>query len=555
MKTGEFLAAISIAPNEGFQPVSQNQVLETCNNFVVFDAQMDTFRFAHLSVREFLEKQPTYNAVSTNSLAAEICLLHVISRSPVSRKGYFRHRGHQWDQEWTPQHDFSKYSNIYWATHCQLAGTARTQTSLREPFQFFLSDDADAATAFLTWLREINNITINWNLGYQLHDCNAGMFSALFVATAFDFPEIIKTHFTVHKDWARLQNKLMRSIFKVSTCHGSFNVLALLVKQQRGDEVQITEEVLQTAAGNESSGTEMMALLLERGDEVQITENVIKAAVSNRSSGKKVMALLLEQRGDEVQITENVIKAAVRNRSSGKKVMALLLEQRRDEVHITEEVLKVAAGKYGSTTEVMALLLEQRGDEVQITEEVLKAAIGNDSSGKEVMALLLERGDEVQITEEVLKAAAGNESSGTEMMALLLGRGDEVQITEEVLKAAARNNSSGKKVMALLLKQRDEVQITEDVLKAAAGNDGSGKKLMALLLEQRGDEVQITYEVLKALARNTSRDSILLPFTRKSNEVWIAELDCFEQLSPTLSRFRGSGGWIRGSGGWIYLKG
>ena len=44
-----------------------------------------------------------------------------------------------------------------------------------------------------------------------------------------------------------------------------------------------------------------MALVQDqRGAEVQITEEVVKAVAGN---GKEVMALLLDQRGDEVQIT------------------------------------------------------------------------------------------------------------------------------------------------------------------------------------------------------------------------------------------------------------
>ena len=59
LKTIEFLAAVSKMPQSSDHAVSvpKELVLKLCNNLVVFDAQLDTFRFAHLSVREFLDRK------------------------------------------------------------------------------------------------------------------------------------------------------------------------------------------------------------------------------------------------------------------------------------------------------------------------------------------------------------------------------------------------------------------------------------------------------------------------------------------------------------------
>ena len=45
------------------------------------------------------------------------------------------------------------------------------------------------------------------------------------------------------------------------------------------------------------------------------------------------MALLLNQKGDDIQITEEVLKAAAEN-LNGYKVMALLLDRRADDIQI-----------------------------------------------------------------------------------------------------------------------------------------------------------------------------------------------------------------------------
>ena len=56
---------------------------------------------------------------------------------------------------------------------------------------------------------------------------------------------------------------------------------------RRGADVQITEEVVEAAAGNWENGTEVMTLLLDqRGADILITEEVVRAAAGNSVSGK-----------------------------------------------------------------------------------------------------------------------------------------------------------------------------------------------------------------------------------------------------------------------------
>ena len=304
-------------------------------------------------------------------------------------------------------------------------------------------------------------------------------------------------------DHATIQRiKVTDEVVKVAVRNtGSGKEVMELLLEKRGNEVEITTEVVKAAAGN-YWGKEVMELLLEkRGNEVKITTEVVKVAVGNYR-GKEIMELLLEKRGNKVEITTEVVKAAAGNKGSGKEVMELLLEKRGNEVEITTEVVKVAAGNY----KVMELLLEKRGNEVEITAEVVKAVVVK--GGKRVMELLLEkRGNEVEITTEVVKVAAGN----YKVMELLLEkRGNEVEVTTKVVKAAV-GNYWGKKVMELLLEKRgNEVEITTEVVKAVVGNKGSGKEVMELLLENRGNEVEVTTEVVKAAAGNYEVIELLL---------------------------------------------
>src|SRR5438874_9170488 len=98
----------------------------------------------------------------------------------------------------------------------------------------------------------------------------------------------------------------------------------------------------------------MTLLLGRRGADVQITEEVVKAAVGN-DNGKEVMALLLDWRGADVQITEEVV-ALIAERFDH-EVMTLLLDQQGADVQITEEGLEARGGR-NNNGEVMMMLLE-----------------------------------------------------------------------------------------------------------------------------------------------------------------------------------------------------
>jgi hypothetical protein len=59
--------------------ISKDLVLDICNNFVIFNSKLDTFRFAYLSIQEFLEKRLEHDTSTSNRLIAEICLWSMLS--------------------------------------------------------------------------------------------------------------------------------------------------------------------------------------------------------------------------------------------------------------------------------------------------------------------------------------------------------------------------------------------------------------------------------------------------------------------------------------------
>ena len=81
LKSRNFLAAISQQVSKVPQTFTRYQLLDLCRNFVIYDEDLDIFRFAHLSVQEFLETLPQSSLAVSHSLAAECCLASMMSRT------------------------------------------------------------------------------------------------------------------------------------------------------------------------------------------------------------------------------------------------------------------------------------------------------------------------------------------------------------------------------------------------------------------------------------------------------------------------------------------
>ena len=287
----EFLTALSTTPGRQFN-LTKEHVLEMCSNMIVFDSTLNTFRFAHLSVREFLEKRPEYTIVATNARAAEACLLDILgaANNPATRRLLSTYRQNLSNSN--RSHELNTYSTIYWAQHCQLAADQRTFGVLKDLLLYFFSNKSDSTSTVMAWIARIKaqfyDYSIEWRLRERLKDAEAKEDTADFIISCFDLEEIIRIrpNFGDH-----ITNSQRKTLLQVAVKHGSCNVVSILIKNEG---TVITEEVIKAAAANEESGKEVMMLLLEkRGADVVITEEVIKAAAGNWRNGHTNIANIL----------------------------------------------------------------------------------------------------------------------------------------------------------------------------------------------------------------------------------------------------------------------
>ena len=346
LKLEEFLAAVSVTSKKCFKLVSKDKILDMCCNLVVFDTSLDTFRFAHLSVREFLEKQPDYVSSAVNALAAETCLLGLINAAQIpTTRSYLDQKNYSRIEISLLQNGLGRYIEIYWAAHCQLADDRRAGCVLKDLLSFFLGE-SDPGLALTNWIdqirRRLRQYDVPWGMEVKLSRAIKLPNRRLSIACAFDLSEVVENFTAEQIADANLQaDENCTAVYIALEC-GNLEVVKVLVTKKAA---KFTKAVLKAAARNEEIGKEIMTLLLrECGQEIKVTEAVLKAAARNEENGKEIMTLLLQQRSKEIRVTEAAVKAAARNGRSGKEIMKLLLQQRGQEISITEAVFRQSVG-------------------------------------------------------------------------------------------------------------------------------------------------------------------------------------------------------------------
>ena len=73
LKSRELIAAVSVDTVGRHVNIENEDLLDLCCNLAVLDTELDIFRFAHLSVREYLETRAEYGLLAMQPLILERC--------------------------------------------------------------------------------------------------------------------------------------------------------------------------------------------------------------------------------------------------------------------------------------------------------------------------------------------------------------------------------------------------------------------------------------------------------------------------------------------------
>jgi hypothetical protein len=106
MSPTALLAATSITSSGNECSLKLSELLGICSHLITHDYELDTLRFAHASVREYLMSLPDFTMAKSHSTATRSCLAKCIE-GPFPDLATGVH----------PARDFDCYAAMYWATH------------------------------------------------------------------------------------------------------------------------------------------------------------------------------------------------------------------------------------------------------------------------------------------------------------------------------------------------------------------------------------------------------------------------------------------------------
>jgi hypothetical protein len=175
--------------------LKRSDILSICCNLVVYDEEVDQFRFAHLSVREYLDDRHGYSSPEINALAAEQCLRYLLMSNENKLENF--------DLE-DPSRVRAKLAlechvDVNWARYAQLSGPLRKEVPLKSLLHMFLlssPDPSPGSAEFREWTSRMtyqrHHELLCSDLYWKIYDnCLSVPPNPLFVASAFDLSEIV----------------------------------------------------------------------------------------------------------------------------------------------------------------------------------------------------------------------------------------------------------------------------------------------------------------------------------------------------------------------------
>ncbi|ORY03559.1 hypothetical protein BCR34DRAFT_617742 [Clohesyomyces aquaticus] len=187
----QFLIAVS---NSGQvrDMLTKDQLLHLCSNLVIHDPVLDVFRFAHLSVREFLQDLPAFSTGAVNGILAETCLLTLLSANRNTSEADARIVLDDVTFDKPVRRILWKYSHRYWDKHCQQSLEPRRCGRLQRLLLQFLSASPVIISVLLGRFFGLDHFMNQETRTILSHP----QYCAFFAGAAFEFPEVIFLTFT-----------------------------------------------------------------------------------------------------------------------------------------------------------------------------------------------------------------------------------------------------------------------------------------------------------------------------------------------------------------------
>lgn len=466
LSPSELIVAVAINRDGEYISLSERELLDICCNLLVLDEELNTFRFAHLSVREYLEDLKDFNNIEANTLVLQRCV-----------DVYLFEQQDQCNLAMTQNSTLKSYATSYWPFHCQSLGS-NLEEKVKNHIKSFLIQNSNLAPSFQKWLldlREAYFSVLNED-SYLDHvvECFSSPPSLLFLTCCFGLTWLMHDLNQLENiSWNQL-NYFQSPALDLAIKWGNEEILRFLLEHTEVDvniknRYDQTPLLLTAREGHEAA----VRVLLER-DDVDVNfksyNGQTPLSLAAEEGHEAVVRLLLERNDVDINSKEasNSTPLAQAAYHGHKGVVELLLEHDEVDVNLKNFIGTTPltwAAKFGHEA-VVKLLLKRDDVDVNSIDYSGRTPLGWAAMhGHEaVMRLLLERNDlavnrtDLHGQTPLARAAIyGHES----MMRLLLNRGDIDVNSKDVFYCTplAQAALHGHEAIVRLLLERDDVII------------------------------------------------------------------------------------------------
>jgi ankyrin repeat protein len=289
MSPAALLSAASITRDRAQSSLELSDLLRTCSNLVILDNELDTLRFAHVSVQEYLSRLPEFSAANANSTAAWSCLIRCIDNPlPDLTMGI------------QPARDFDVYAAMYWPLHYTSASEHDRDDYLEDTLKEFMFSEEDIMSPFPSWVEIVDEISKTLPGPHtRLSDLTAigsESVTPLFTACIYGFEFAVPILSTIEAFDVNQKNARGHTGIYLASAAGRTRVVDILLKL--GADVSIESgrhtTALQAACANGHGDTVQLILSFLSPN---LTAETITAAVqvALRSGHENIALILLKK--------------------------------------------------------------------------------------------------------------------------------------------------------------------------------------------------------------------------------------------------------------------
>ena len=219
MNLKEFLVYVCVGSDPNSPLLTSRQLLALCCNFIELDLESNVFRFAHLSVREYLESKTAYHRERVNLFAYMACVKLYSPEGLEFASKIIPSDVTDASLE-TKLREHRKYANVYWPMHFKLL-SSETRTELStDIIRMCISEREESL-----WMKDARVYRTDREMIF--HTSSPSLF---LLCCSFGLPELLATLCASRTDKWDEKGPQKESGLRIAVREGHLEVVRLLVE-------------------------------------------------------------------------------------------------------------------------------------------------------------------------------------------------------------------------------------------------------------------------------------------------------------------------------------